>query len=179
MLTIYTKEILHELIKLIYFWLGFLSIILTYFPPLRDYHIPLLFGWIVVLISFFHAGFNIYRRHVYSIPLEQLICELEHNETELIHMKAISASVLHIDIWESYKDKMSILPSNLTYELSKVYMNIKGAKDILSKITQLAPGLDIKPEQDKYYELLEKIKKGLPNIIITLRDYSGKLKNKI
>ena len=174
MLINYTNNFINELIKLIYFWLGFLSIILTYFPPLRDYHIPLSFGWIVILISFFHAGFNIYRKHVYIIPIEQLICELEHNEEELIHMKAISASVLHIDIWESYKDKLSILPSDLISQLSKLYMNIKGAKDILNKLSQLPAGLDIKPEQDKYYELLEKIKEALPDIIGKLKIYLGK-----
>lgn len=178
MLIAYTKEFFYELIKLIYFWLGFLSILLTYFPLLRNYHIPLLFGWIAVLISFFHASFNVYRRHVYFIPIEQLICELEYNEAELLHMQAFSAGILHMDIWENYKDKLSVLSSELISEVSKLYMNIKGAKDILNKLTQLAPGLDIKLEQDKYYDLLGKVKEALPIIIRNLKMYSRKLKKK-
>lgn len=163
----YATEVFKQTWFRIFAFLGFISTVATFVPRLQDNQA--LLSWLAgacIFSGYVVANYRIYRK--YAVGLSQLrpvIEELKFNSKRLEKITAVTASELRDDTWTSVALNASSIPDEVYKLLSKTYMNIRGAKNIKQSISAVPLGVDIGPEAIRIEEILEELRRILPEVI--------------
>lgn len=174
----YLKELSTETFFLVIFLLGLGSTIATYIPSINSIIDLKWFAYLAIPVSFIGANYRVYVRLTaknYHALLQNIINELWGNQRALQSMVYATPLTLRDEAWtEGGSQNIPEISVDLRSKINDCYKNIRGAKEIhqsLQRVPLTPDGspLDSGPELTAMYDLLEKAKENIQNIIKELR----------